>query len=166
MTLQTWEKLLLFIVVLWVLLVHIICWPVVCGGFRHLEHTSHLKYLFTTPNVRVLLFYFLFLFYQHTHSHTHWLSSAATDFDDLRSSCCVKRVDVKRFTHTITINTKNTCGSSVYPAHIVCHFLDVKRNWLGHSMCLCVCVCEHRGRMQCSVRDTPVRDLWGRDTRL
>ncbi len=76
----------------------------------------------------------------HPHTHTHTQkSSAATAVVICRAAVVIEWVDVKQFTHTITINTKDTCASAIYLAHTVPSFGREAR--LIRLLCVCVCVC-------------------------
>ncbi len=79
----------------------------------------------------------------HTHTHTHTQKSSAATFVEqiFRAAVVIEWVDVKQFTHTITINTKDTCATAIYPAHPVPSFGCEARLIRLFCVCVCVCVC-------------------------
>ena len=111
--------------------------------------------------------------YMQTYACTHKSHQLPQPVVICRAAVVIEWVDVKQFTHTITINTKDTCASAIYPAHTVPSFGREAR--LIRLLCVCVWVCvfmyvwgrkaELRGRRQSSMRDTPVRDTHKRRQR-
>lgn len=79
----------------------------------------------------------------HTHAnicmHTHKSHQLPQPVVICRAAVVIEWVDVKQFTHTITINTKDTCASAIYPAHTVPSFGREAR--LIRLLCVCVSVC-------------------------
>jgi len=75
------------------------------------------------------------------HTQTHRSPQLPQPVVICGAAVVIEWVDVKQFTHTITINTKDTCASAIYPAHTVPSLGREARLIRLLFVCVCVCVC-------------------------